>query len=250
MHEAQVHESKCPCGCQLLGGVPRNSFVTLTYGPEHLPVDLGLDVSHFQKFVKRLRKKTWFRYFHCGEYGDKNLRPHYHALLFGEDFAADRYVVRRSNGYVYWSSPTLEKAWGMGHVLIGNVSFQSAAYCARYSLKKVGGAAADEHYRRGDVIVPREYTTMSRRPGIGAAWLAKYGSDVYPSDEVRMNGKKFPVPKFYDRQVEKVDPAFMEGVRKARVRRAIAMADQVTPERLEARGAIMESRQAELTREL
>jgi hypothetical protein len=35
-----------------------NSFITLTYDPEHLPEDGSLNVLHFQKFMKRLRKKS------------------------------------------------------------------------------------------------------------------------------------------------------------------------------------------------
>lgn len=77
-------------------------FVTLTYMDEFLPTETfdpntGQVFSHpdgvlekraLQLFLKRLRKKfppKTIRYFACGEYGDKNLRPHYHALLFGVD---------------------------------------------------------------------------------------------------------------------------------------------------------------------
>jgi hypothetical protein len=46
-----------------------NSFITLTYDPDHLPKDGSLNVVHFQKFMKRLRKKISplkIRFFHCG----------------------------------------------------------------------------------------------------------------------------------------------------------------------------------------
>jgi hypothetical protein len=51
-----------------------------------VPEDGSLNVAHFQKFMKRLRdriKPLKIRFFHCGEYGDKTRRPHYHALIFG-----------------------------------------------------------------------------------------------------------------------------------------------------------------------
>ena len=66
-----------------------SSFITLTYNDEHLPSDRSLNVEHFQRFMKRLRKHLEplkIRFFHCGEYGDKFRRPHYHAIVFGYDF--------------------------------------------------------------------------------------------------------------------------------------------------------------------
>ena len=71
MHETQMHEHTC--------------FITLTFNPASLEKRKNphsLDMSEFQKFMKRLRRKTEKKisYFHCGEYGEKNLRPHYHGL--------------------------------------------------------------------------------------------------------------------------------------------------------------------------
>ena len=73
IHEASLHEDNC--------------FITLTYDDAHLPTDLSLNVSHFQKFMKRLRKRfgEGIRFFHCGEYGENFGRPHYHACLFTSD---------------------------------------------------------------------------------------------------------------------------------------------------------------------
>ena len=72
-HEMQMHEDNC--------------FITLTYNAEHLPAPETLLLRDFQLFMKTLRNKNGagIRFFHCGEYGDKLARPHYHALLFGHD---------------------------------------------------------------------------------------------------------------------------------------------------------------------
>lgn len=43
MHEAQMHDKNC--------------FITLTYNDQYLPADGSLHLDHFQKFMKRLRKK-------------------------------------------------------------------------------------------------------------------------------------------------------------------------------------------------
>ena len=68
-------------------------------------------------------------------------------------------------------------------MLVGDVSFQSAGYVARYSLKKVNGDLAAAHYRRvdpdtGEVfdLVP-EFAHMSLKPGIGASWFDRFYGD-------------------------------------------------------------------------
>ena len=115
VHEAQMHE--------------HNAFITLTFDKEHLPDDHSIRKEHLQKFFKRLRKRIGvdIRYFACGEYGSRNNRPHYHAIIFGYDFP-DKYLhTKTRNGDLLFRSPTLEKAWKFGYSLIGHVTFESAA---------------------------------------------------------------------------------------------------------------------------
>ena len=102
----------------------RSSFITLTYAPEHMPRDGSLNLEHFQKFLKRLRK--WrgdpksIRFFHAGEYGEKRGRPHYHAIIFGEDFRDQMRDVERSDrGDVTWRSPQLDRLWPFGLNRVG-----------------------------------------------------------------------------------------------------------------------------------
>jgi len=239
VHESQLHR--------------KNAFITLTYDQEHLPEDLGLDVRDWQKFAKRLRKrKGRFRFFHCGEYGSENLRPHYHALLFGMDFD-DRYPVEKKNGKTIYSSNELESVWGLGNVTVGDVSYESAAYVARYVIKKVTGDLAEEHYRRidgetGEVWKVRpEYTTMSRRPGIGARWLEKFKGDVFPSDEVVHGGRKFRPPRFYD---SKLPDAELSELKRKRRRAVGVHADDLTPERLSVREKVAAARLSGMERRL
>lgn len=178
-----------------------NSFITLTYRDEDLPDDGSVSVRTMQLFMKRLRKEyshQKIRFFLCGEYGSKNFRPHYHALLFGLRFADARVWSRRNNSTLY-RSDTLERLWPHGFSTIGDVTFDSAAYCARYVLKKVTGQDSREHYGERHP----EFVTMSRRPGIGAEWYARYQSDVYPGDTVILrDGVKMRPPKYFDRLFE------------------------------------------------
>lgn len=194
VHEAQMHE--------------RNCFITLTFNPEALEARTrpwSLDVRDFQLFMKRLRKKHGkrIRFFHCGEYGDKNQRPHYHALLFGFDFP-DKKLWSTREGVNLYISESLQELWPHGFSTIGDVTFQSAAYCSRYIMKKIKGEGAERHYEvmdeeTGEVFNrDPEYCTMSRKPGIGREWFDKYKTDVFPNDYVVINGKKIKPPRYYD----------------------------------------------------
>lgn len=186
----------------------RNCFITLTYNDEHLPIDLSLDYKHFQLFMKRLRKKFGpkIRFFACGEYGDKNYRPHFHACLFNFDF--DDKVVFKSGSNPLYVSPSLDSLWSdsnglIGFSTIGQVTFDSASYVARYVTKKVTGDLAIEHYTRVGLdgktyqVVP-EFARMSRRPGIGAGYYEKYKDDFYSDDSIIVNGRSVKPPRFYD----------------------------------------------------
>lgn len=203
VHEAQMHD--------------RNCFITLTFRDADLPPGGSLDVRHWQLFAKRMRKTVGsFRFFHCGEYGSLHMRPHYHAIIFGYDFP-DRVLFKESpSGHSIFTSRILEGLWPYGFSSIGDVTFESAAYVARYVMKKVTGDASEEHYAGRKP----EYTTMSRRPGIGAGWFDKFKSDVFPSDEVILKGKRFKPPRYYDRLFEIDDPDGFERIKAARVRAA------------------------------
>lgn len=191
VHEAQMWE--------------RNCFITLTYRPEDLPPGGSLVPEHFVLFMKRLRSRFddhTIRFFHCGEYGDQFDRPHHHAILFNHDFD-DKVLFSQREGVKLYTSQVLSELWRFGFCTIGDCSFESAAYIARYSLKKVHGERAAEHYAGRK----QEYLTMSRRPGIGYKWLVKYQDDVYPSDSVVVRGVACKPPKYYDKVLEDADSA-------------------------------------------
>lgn len=192
MHEAQCHENNC--------------FVTLTYDDRHLPGNKSLQLKDFQLFMKRLRKKfgSGIRFFHCGEYGEELGRPHYHALLFNIDFE-DKKAFSQSNGFKTYTSEILSSLWDKGFAVIGDLTFESAGYVARYSLKKVTGQKAEAHYNGKKA----EYATMSRRPGIGKKWYEKYKGEVYPLDRVNIRGFDSKPPRYYDGLLQKEDPSTM-----------------------------------------
>lgn len=197
-----------------------NCFVTLTYDNDHLPEDGSLNVVDFQLFMKRLRKKfgSGIRFFQCGEYGELLKRPHHHAILFNFDFK-DKKLWSVRNDLPVWRSAILEQLWRMGLSEIGSVTFESAAYVARYIMKKRNGIDAVDHYVNQDngVILKPEYVTMSRAPGIGTRWFNKYSEDMYPHDYVFFNGIKMKPPKFYDKMYEALCPDSMKAVKLKRM---------------------------------
>lgn len=238
VHEAQLHDE--------------NSFITLTYSDEHLPDDYSVSVRDLQLFMKRMRKRFGrMRFLACGEYGERTLRPHYHAILFGFQFPDLQPYKVNHNADVLYTSAALSDTWGQGLATVGAVSFESAGYVARYSLKKITGRQAREHYTRthpltGETVQVRpEFLTMSRRPGIGAAWWDRYASDVYPSDHVVIRGVRMKPPRFYDQRLAQED---LDDLKHERVQRARQHADNNTPERLAVREELQRIRLEQLKR--
>lgn len=254
VHEAQLYSENC--------------FITLTYADHHLPDDHSLCVDHYQRFMKRLRKRFSgvdevidpetgevsrpIRFFHCGEYGENFGRPHYHALLFNFDFP-DKYIWRKNRGgNVIWRSSALEELWPFGMSEIGSVTFESAAYVARYIMKKVTGHRADDHYfcSYSGVYKKPEYVTMSRRPGIAARWFQKYHNDIYPHDHVVLNGRVLSPPRFYDNLYQIADGQGFDLIQFERWKKAQSNLDDNSKERLYAKEQVKLASLSKLKRTL
>jgi hypothetical protein len=258
VHEAQLHDENC--------------FITLTYNADNIPPDGGLRKKHFVDFMKRLRKHIHprkIKFYMCGEYGDKNNRPHYHALIFGYNFPDWLLLPHKSpSGHDLYTSPTLEKIWGKGFVQVGDVSYESAAYTARYIMKKQTGPKMEEinpdtglrPYERinsftGEIheVLP-EYNAMSRGGrdgnGLAADWFDKFArSDCYPKDFVHVNGIKRSMPRYYDERLKKVNPDLHDDIKAFRAQKGYESPDN-TPERLATREKIASAKTESLKRSL
>lgn len=225
LHEKRLHKDNC--------------FVTLTYAPDKLPPYGTLVKRDLQLFMKRLRnaRGSGVRFYACGEYGDVNRRPHYHAILFGVAFTDMVHQSTTKGGHKLYTSAELSRYWVDGFHTIGDVNFDTAAYVARYVMKKVTGPLAANHYDvvDGDGVVFRrlpEFTNMSRRPGIGSGWYKRYGAETYAHDNVVVNGKKVRPPRFYDGMLELTDPTRLLELKKERkLRAALHRADNMVDRR-------------------
>jgi len=184
----------------------------------------------------------------CGEYGDENLRPHYHALIFGHNFSDKEYFRETDTGHKLYRSDTLDRLWSHGYCNIGEVTFETAAYTARYIMKKVksnekkrsikylGNEISSEEWNAYSRVDPTtgeafyvlpEYTAMSRRPGIGKGWYKKFGEETYRDDYIIERGVKMQPPRYYDEQYPDIDT-----IKQKRRRRAKERNQDNTPERL------------------
>lgn len=224
-HEASLHS--------------QNSFLTLTYNDSHLPPNRFLDYSRPVRFMRDLR--AWHTYyckthslpwssirsFGCAEYGAKYARPHYHLCLFGFDFP-DKIPFHSSSSHKLYTSPILSSLWPDGFSLIGSLTFESAAYVARYVTKKISGKMAPSHYETPDSLTgellqrpPERSICVSSRPALGKSWFQQFSSDVYPSDEVIVRGHPSLPPKYYDRLLEVANPELYAKVKSDRKRTAL-----------------------------
>lgn len=198
-----------------------SAFVTLTYDDAHLPRDNSLSKEALQLFMKRLRKARGdgIRFFACGEYGSRTLRPHYHLLLFNVDFPDRRPRGASPSGEQIYSSESLGRVWSFGNNIIGDVTFRSASYVAKYCLKKVGAPPPLPG-------LEPEFRTMSLRPGIGRPWFDQFHEECYRHDSAIMDAREVPLPRFYDNNFKLVDEKRLERIKfLRRVRAMKARAD-------------------------
>lgn len=176
-------------------------WVTLTYAPEYLPPGGTLVPSHLSYWVRMVRQSVRrsrdgvVRFFGVGEYGERSKRPHYHVFLFG---------------LMPWEKAEAGRLWKYGHVWWAHdpVNSKVAEYTAGYTVKKEG---KDREKLAGRVA---EFSRMSLKPPIGAAWAEKFGESL-ASDKffvesiaaqglpsaVRFGGKMVPLGRTLRRYV-------------------------------------------------
>lgn len=161
----------------------KSCFITLTYNDENNPRILKKE--DFQKFIKRLRKDFKFKYFACGEYGDLTLRPHFHAILFGVNFADDKILFSKSKkGYPISISNTLAKYWKLGNHTIQECSLSTMIYTSLYAQKNPKNLP--------DGFTP-EFNLFSK--SLGMDHLVANLDTYLKTDEVWIDGKAYKIPE-------------------------------------------------------
>lgn len=171
-----------------------NCFITLTYNDENMPItdtsqrefEYGeyepipyktLRRKDLTKFIKRLRwSLDYYKYgkkikiFASGEYSP-NGRPHYHIIIFGWKPKDLEFYKRSSLGYNYYVSSLINKLWPFGYAVIGEATWETCAYTARYVMKKVNNNLSAFFGLNG---IENEFMTCSLRPAIGKEWYTSH----------------------------------------------------------------------------
>lgn len=208
----------------------KSAFLTLTYNDEHLPQDNSISKKTFQDFIRLLRlhlsfnKNIRIKYFGCGEYGDSkttNLRPHYHIIIYGYDFPDKTYWKTTESGAEIYRSRELETLWQFGYSSVGEVNYDSAAYVARYTIKK---AKDIKQYELVDTntgeLIKRQKPFILMSKGIGEEWYKKYQRDT--DKDYLLNNKliRQKVPRYYDKLRDKYKPGTLDKIKEERQKRA------------------------------
>lgn len=190
-----------------------NCFLTLTYNNKCLPKG-GLCKKDIFKFIKRLRNTygSGIRYYGCGEYGTNYDRPHYHVILF--NFFPDDAIAVAPGPYggFYYKSMELNKLWPFGFVSVGDLSFNSCAYVARYCNKKIKDF--------GIVRMNPEFSFMSRRPGIGEVYFREHYDSLVATDRIYapIEGRySFSSFRYFDKLIEKINPDVLQDLKEKRI---------------------------------
>lgn len=172
-------------------------FLTLTYSDEHLESP-RLIPEHFSTFMTRLR--SWLLYNEpetkvdrmvTGEYGEKNKRPHWHAILFNWEPPDKKFKCRTDRGDYLYTSEIISSLWEKGLHDFGDVTIDSASYIARYAAKKlVHGRDQDHDFH------PYHKTPALR--GMGRSWIEKNYKHVFQNGFIVLpNGELSKIPRYY-----------------------------------------------------
>ena len=219
-------------------------FVTLTYDDDHLPSPgedniIGgtpypgtLRFDDHQKWLKRFRQDLLRkhgdihpRHYTAGEYGTIGLRPHYHTMLYNvplHDFDGDLVAYKRNKfGDMLYTSKILTDTWQQGYVVVAPASWRTAAYTARYVLKKRRGKDSKQWYT--DLGVTPESTRSSNRPGIASAYYNEHWEELYYGKSQKIilpaidgHANITTPPRFFDEKFRKVDPERLELIKRQR----------------------------------
>lgn len=220
-----------------------NWFITLTYDDKYFysrnsipPRSLIRD--HLSDFCESMRHYCrynggTFRFFACGEYGDRYGRPHYHLSVFGLspsllDFPLVddvREYQRRaltngrllkikpgtidSEGREYWQSPVISAKWPYGSHKIFRASRETFQYVAGYVTKKLTGKLGRDFEASGRI---REFQAQSR-PSIGRPWFDRFCSSLSNPTEsgelindcVAISGIEWKCPRIFSKWLASYD---------------------------------------------
>jgi len=167
-------------------------FLTLTLGDAECAKKgqqtVNLEKATAQKFLKRLRNNIapdTFKYYLVGEYGPKNLRPHYHAIIFNLDPKHHE---------------TVKTSWGLGFIQIRPISTGRIRYVTGYIIGK--------NFFPENLTKP--FALMSK--GLGLSYLEEkynYHKENLINHVTYPGGMKGALPRYYkDKIFDKYEKSY------------------------------------------
>lgn len=226
------------------------SFLTLSWADAHMPANPEDARHELRKFVMRVRKMfgPGLRFFGCMELGERFSRPHAHFCVYGEAFTEDAEPVAKSKtGNVLWRSPVLERLWTGGFSWVGEFSAESAAYVARYCVKKADqpSSVSLAHPVTGEVV---DWPTVYRpfyplRPALGVRFVDEFPQDCWSGLRAR-GGARIRTPRAYSKRLERLDPARYDERKSETIAAVTAARDlhEESPARLAVKAEVMRAR--------
>ena len=193
---------------------------------------------HLKKFPNKE-----ISYIVAGEYGPKDGRSHWHAILYGINFEEDRELVYTSKGYKHYFSQSLQDCWSTydtdlqcfiptGFIDLADADVDCCAYVSQYVLKKlpVGQKAhvIDHYVDQYGELQPLELVEVappmiktSRNPAIGKRWFDKYGTNAVEkgfifAERGNDNYYKIKTPQYYYSKFEDINPEKYKEIKKCK----------------------------------
>ena len=171
------------------------------------------------------------------EYGSQTLRPHYHLIIFGLPLDEQLFVKigNNANGDALWTTPQLDNikskdCWTVrrpigdrtapvyraGNITVGEVTFQSISYVARYTMKKANKTYDSDWWYKSQGL---DIEGISQSQDLGKWYYDLHKEEIYENDIVPVlgnNGNFSKPPKSFDRLYKKEFPQKYEEVIKRR----------------------------------
>lgn len=207
-------------------------FITLTYDDDHLPMgqillngDIFPTVSRddLTRFLDALRQKfhrlghDGIRYYAAAEYGDMSLRPHYHICFFNLPISEMdlKFYKRNIQGDQLYNVDWLSDLWSKGFVVVGKLNWKTAAYTARYVLKKWKKSTDKLGFDPFEVLgIENQWARMSRMPGISKPYFDAHFSKIYEYDCIQLpSGQRISPPLYFDKLYKEIAPDHLEAVK-------------------------------------
>lgn len=105
-------------------------------------------------------------------------------------------------GHLIYEDPVLTDTWGHGHVSLGDVTPASCQYVAQYTVDKIYGQKAADHYKDRE----KERMSCSRNMGLEYLWRNYSAIRARGWTAVMPGGSEFNLPRYFQKKILELGP--------------------------------------------